>query len=110
MNRLYKLTFGTEMDKFGNTIKHIETKAAGLEEIKTDICKLFGGYSIISHKGGYAYESGDLVEETSMTIEILADADEATMFKIEVIATRLKQLFNQESVLLVFSNVTSSFL
>ena len=66
------------------------------------ICKSYrAAFSFDVIEGGYVYENGDLEDETSLHITLLNQTEE----NVNAIAADLCTFFNQESVLIVESEV-----
>ena len=66
------------------------------------ICKAYrAAFSFNVIEGGYVYENGDLENETSLHISLLNQTEE----NVNAIAGDLCTFFNQESVLIVTSEV-----
>lgn len=97
------ITFGTEYDKNGERINPDRLGSAHYYQIREEICKQYGGYTLTNGLGGYCYEAGDLVEEDSTSISILMERVHYP--DLEAVANSLKELFEQESVILLVENV-----
>lgn len=105
MNTLYKITFGTEFDKNGNPTQINELE---IQSILEDVAQGMGGYSLISHQGGYMHDDGHMAVEESNTLEILGTDMDAPF--IEHIAKLLKKVFNQESVIVTTQSIKVRFI
>jgi len=108
MNTLYKITFGTEYDKEGETFILTDEQAKAMQILQQDITDHFGGMSIIRHRGTFKHDSGEMVNEDSLTYEIVASDKDRKL--IVSIAEDIKEILNQESVLLVETKINAVFI
>lgn len=107
MNRLYKITFGTEFNSEQDLISLNNSMKIALNQLENDIADHFGGYTVTKHLGGYKHESGEYVRENSASYEIVAKDSDRKL--IVAIAEDLKEIFNQESVLLTETEINAVF-
>ena len=99
---------GTEQDFEGNTIND-DLKTLGIEKIKRTIATKFGGFSCIELKGGWVHpESGDLVEETSLCIQVVVPHDK--MGEVRKVGDIIKTTMRQYSILITLSQIHYTFL
>lgn len=102
--KVFTLYVGTGFDK-----DHAPIHApAMLSLVKSKLAEQYGGYSLDEVKGGYMHADGKLAEEPSARIEVLVDDNRADEFKQT--AKWVRDLFQQESVLLNCQTVESAFI
>ena len=96
---MIKITFtiGIEQDKDGKVIPFADqvifTKRACYA-----VAKAFGGYTAIVGAGGWVVPSGELIEETSLSISVVTDKPRNRETAREL-AEEFKTLFNQTCVM-----------
>lgn len=69
----------------------------------------FDGCSISEQNGVYTHENGEIVHEKSLNIAIFTDNDVNNLVKVDKLARELCITFNQESVIIEKTQVSSSF-
>lgn len=89
--------------------KNSENKEEELNKILKIVAKNFGRYSLSSQFGGYIMSNGDLVEEESLSLKILTE-DREEYKKIREICIDIRELFEQESVLISETKVKYKFI
>ena len=102
------------MEKFtlylGLNDKDTKTQKIGTIEaykvVENLIAKDFGGGTIYEARGVYRHESGQIVTENTLRIELLFTTLEAVK---ELVAT-LKRAFNQESIAVQRENICSELM
>lgn len=105
--RQITLYVGTEFDKRHEVIAS-GTRKANLLVVKSRLAQEFGGYSIDEVSGGYRHDDGSLAEEKAARIEVTIPEDKLSAFR--EIARWIRDLFNQESVLVNTQVVESAFI
>lgn len=94
---------GTNFDKNDKSIKDVEK----LKSEAKRLCGLaFGGSTVFNGAGSW-FDGAKMVNEQSITIEILTDE---TNEKLKAMAVKLRDLFSQSSVLMTVQNVNSEFI
>ena len=81
----------------------IEGFATNENEVFADIAHNYGGWTLSTNTGGYEMASGQYVVETSYSLEIVGDNTIEFRQRIFKTAERFKQIYKQESVMVVFS-------
>lgn len=107
MNTLYKITFGTQLDKNQEMID-LHIIRPDYDQLLDDISSHFGGLTETDHVGHYKHDDGSKVTEESTSIEILGSELDRKL--IIAVAEDLKELFNQESVILTETKLNSVFI
>lgn len=108
MNTLYKITFGTEYNKEGETLILTDKQEKDMKTLQQDITDHFGGMSIIGHRGLFKHDNGEMVNEDSLSYEIVASDKDRKL--IVSIAEDIKEILNQESVLLTETKINAVFI
>lgn len=108
MKTMYKITFGVEFDKNKNKIDFDAIKPL-YTRLLIVAADLFGGLTETSHTGHYLHENGEHVVEESISIEIVTDSTEFRKQNIKSLVLDLKDIFNQESVMLTKTEVEADF-
>jgi hypothetical protein len=96
-------TIGQGLDSQGKPIEWIADKRTGA---LSEIAHEFGGYTATIGKGGWIAPSGKLIEEPTLTITVLTDANETA---VQTEARFLAAVFDQTSVMVAESDATVQF-
>ena len=109
MNIKYELVFGIEFDKEGNELINRIVSIKRYMAVLDSIVKGFGGYSEDDQLGGYLYSTGQSIHhERSRTLSIIGtQGQRETVMKI---CMELKEIYNQESIMLIETKVNSVFI
>jgi len=108
MNIEYKITFGTEYNKDGETLISTDEQVKAMKMLQQDIKDHFGGMSIIIHGDTFKHDSSEMINEGSLSYEIVASDKDRKL--IVSIAEDIKEILNQESVLLVETKINAVFI
>ena len=103
MKYKYELIYGIEYNKDKKSVGYVN-----IDNFLKDIAASFGGYSKTINEGGYIMSDGTLVQELSSTITILTAVNSDIL--IEGFANILKQLYSQESVIIVRTTIKGRFI
>lgn len=106
MSKLFTMYVGTGLTKDGLHIDPAE-QTYKIDRAKHILAEQFGGYSVGLVQGGYVAQDGKLAQEDAIRFEVTT-ADSAVA-QIKGAALALRNLFNQESVLLNCTSVESEF-
>jgi hypothetical protein len=93
--RHHTLFIGIEKDRYGGTIDHA-ARVLALDALRRKAVDVFGGYSIFHGAGGYLNNSGQLVEEGMIRMDIYTALPEA---RVNEFAIEVGSALNQESIL-----------
>lgn len=107
MSKLFVMYIGLDRAKDGSALDKQAVELA-IEVLKGKLADEFGGFSVGEIKGGYRMaETGALVEERALRVEVLAR--ETQTEEVKQCAAMFRDLFMQESVLLNCTTVESNF-
>jgi len=101
--RAVRYYVGTEFDKDNKPIKDIEKKTV---EVKRLVALAFGGSTMFNGDGSWQDNNKDIVNEKALTVEVLTGASDKELRKMAGI---LRDVFNQESVLMTTQRINSEF-
>jgi hypothetical protein len=95
-------TIGQGLDASNRPIADLSTKR---QRALTDIARTFGGYTAHDASGGWIHD-GQLIEEPSLSVDVMTDASEPT---IRHEAETLAALFNQSAVMVAEDSANVAF-
>lgn len=102
----YTILFGTEYDM---NRARVTLPTLKLEPILLDVCKQFGGYSLVEMQGGYRHNNeGPVIVEDSM--QVIIYSEKVRDLDIREVALKIKSALNQESVIIEKADVEVDFL
>ncbi len=99
----YEIIIGLK-DK--NTYKQMLPTEKFIDIVKKVCKKKYIGYSMHLMEGGYIHQNGTYINEQSLNITFYY----ITKKQVLEIASILKEIFNQESVMVITSNINSYFI
>lgn len=97
-------TIGQGFDSHGRPIADLSAKR---ESALTDIARTFGGYTAHDSQGGWIDNSGHLVTEPSLAVDVMTDASETT---VQAEAQSLARTFDQSAVMVSESPANVEFI
>lgn len=106
MSKLFTLYVGTQLTRDGRHIDPAE-QTFRIDRAKHILADKFGGYSVGLVQGGYVAHDGKLAQEDAIRFEVTT-LDNA-VDRIKEAAMTLRNLFEQESILLNCTTVESEF-
>lgn len=107
MNKRYEIKFyvGTGFDTHGVAI---QVAPALIELAENKLCEFFGGGTVYQHSGLWQDSEGPVVREAGVTLVTVVT--EVQLPHIRSVAVYLRELFNQNCVLVTKTKIEAEFI
>lgn len=105
----YKVTLsvGTEYDKHGMPITPTQ-RVKALSRLRIKLAEMFGGYTETTHNGGWINPDSQLVQETSVSFQMIIGEDKLKL--VSSAANWARVLLLQEQVLVTREAIEFEFM